>query len=184
MLTRAARLRAPLARQRTRYLSSAADAALDWQLMPSGLRVLEVSRGEQGDFPVKDSQTVRVTYAVRLDDGVEVLRRSGASYKLGSGNVCEALTEGVMGMRVGDRRRLRAPPALRRSDEVAAAAPSDEIIEYEVQLTGAVHHMDIVTLDEGGNDDPLQALWDAGKRSVLAVFGGGSSSKKKDGAAK
>ena len=184
LLAARGRQHAPLAQTRARCISAAAEVAREWQLMPSGLRVLEVSKGERGDFPVKDNQTVRVTYAVRLDDGVEVIRRSGLSYKIGNGSVCEALSEGVLGMRVGDRRRLRAPPSLRRSAEVATASPADEIIEYEVQLTGAVHHMEIITLDEPGSDDPLQELWDAGKRSIRAIFGGGdrtsSSSKTKD----
>ena len=32
-----------------------------------------------------------------------------------------------------------------------------QILEYDVLLTGSVHHMTIVTLEQPGSEDPLQA---------------------------
>lgn len=31
-----------------------------------------------------------------------------------------------------------------------------QIVEYDVLLTGSVHHMTIVTLEQPGSEDPLQ----------------------------
>ena len=46
-----------------------------------------------------------------------------------------------------------------------------QTIEYDVLLTGAVHHMQIITLEEKGSDDPLQQLLGFGKRTVDRLSG-------------
>jgi hypothetical protein len=140
----------------------------DWELRASGLRVRRMSSGDQDDVRAKRGQTVRVAYCARLDDGTEIARAT-TSFRLGSGAVCEALDDGVAGMCVGDRRRLRAPPGLRRGK--AIDAPANEIIEYDVQLTGMVQHMRIVALEEPGSDDPLQAMWDFSKKQLSKLTG-------------
>ena len=143
-------------------------------MLPSGLRMQELELGDQGDRPVTQGQTVRISYVARLDDGSECARGE-ASFRLGNATpVCDALHEGVEGMRVGDVRRLRAPAYMRRG-KALDAAPSDDVIEYHVQLTGAVHHMQIVTVSR--DTDPLQTLWDFSKRSILSVLGSGSKKK-------
>ena len=38
-------------------------------------------------------------------------------------------------------------------------------------LTGSVHHMTIVTLEKPEDDDPLQKLWNAGKRTLDSWLG-------------
>lgn len=45
------------------------------------------------------------------------------------------------------------------------------MIEYDVLLTGAVHHMQIITLEDHSNDDPVQALIEFGKRTVDKMMG-------------
>ena len=145
----------------------------DWQLKGSGLRVLQVSSGEntdEEDFPAKVGQTVRVEYRAWIDDGTLVASGT-SSFKLGGGIVCQALDEGVPGMCLGDRRRLRAPPALRRGPALSSA-PSGVVVEYDVRLTGIVQHMRIVTLEEPGSDDPLQMLWRFAERRLAWLLGG------------
>merc|ERR1712228_633491 len=137
---------------------------IEWKMLPSGLQMQELSKGDQGDLPVTEKQTVRVDYVAKLDDG-SVVHRGTSSWKLGSAAVCAALDEGVIGMCVGDRRRLRAPPFFRRGTAVAHA-PDGEAIEYDLQLTGAVHHMQLVVMEPVGSDDPLQMLWEFSKRSL------------------
>lgn len=128
----------------------------EWQSLRSGLRQRQVSFGDQEDEPVEEGQTVRINYTARLQDGAEVARGT-ASFKIGSSSrICDALDDGVRGMRVGDRRELSAPPYLRRGPALDAA-PQHATIEYEIQLSGSVHHMKIVTIDPPGSDDPLQA---------------------------
>ena len=68
---------------------------------------------------------MRFKYVARLDDGSEVARGE-PSIRVGSGAVCEALSTGVVGMRVGDVRRLRAAPTMQRG-KALAAAPSHAV---------------------------------------------------------
>lgn len=145
----------------------------DWQLLPSGTRWTELAAGDDPErFMVQDGQTVRVAYTVRLDDGSELISQSTASFRIGSGSVCAALDEGTVGMRLGDRRRLRAPPASRRG-KALSDAPRFEFLEYDIALTGAVHHMRIETLDERQTSaDPLDRLLAVGKRAFERLVGG------------
>lgn len=147
----------------------------EWTVLPNGVRMQLLERSQHDDRPVTHGQTVRIAYVARLDDGTECARAE-ASFRLGQGTVCEALDQGVLGMCVGDVRRLRASGYLRRGPALAAA-PAGEMIEYEVQLTGAVHHMQITVIPKPGSDDPLQMLWDFSRRSIQSVFGGKKSPK-------
>ena len=72
----------------------------------------------------------------------------------------------VYHLRLGDTRRLRAPPQSRRGTRVSLIAPPNEMLEYDVTLTGVVAHMRIMTLDKRSDmsDDPLQMVVDFGKR--------------------
>lgn len=99
--------------------------AADWQSAPNGLRMRTVSLGNQGDEPTVKGQTVRVEFAARLEDGSEVAH-AVKSFKLGHGTVCDAIEEGVVGMRVGDRRKLRAPSYMKRGP-LLAQAPRDAV---------------------------------------------------------
>ena len=143
-----------------------AGARHEWQSLSSGLRIkhvrlsarggdlaategccpcaTQVSDGNQGDEPVGDNQTIRVTYTARLEDDTELISNRVASFKVGTSSqvlpaatpphiahaaaalllpheqlpvacfaqICQALDEGVRGMRVGDRRCAPPRPAL------------------------------------------------------------------------
>ena len=100
-------------------------ASKEWQTAAGGLRVRTVSLGEQGDAPVESGQTVRVEFAARLDDGSEVAH-AVKSFKLGSSSVCAAIDQSVVGMRVGDRKKLRAPTHMSRGP-LLADVPRDAV---------------------------------------------------------
>mmetsp|Transcript_27262 Transcript_27262/g.59868 ORF Transcript_27262/g.59868 Transcript_27262/m.59868 type:complete len:243 (+) Transcript_27262:177-905(+) len=140
-----------------------------WIQLPSGARMRELEAGDQGDTPVIEGQAVRVSYVARLDDST-VCGKGNLSFRIGNGVVCQAIEESAVGMCVGDRRLIRAPPFSRRG-KYLASVPDDQLIEYEVMLTGAVHHMNIVTYVERGQDDPLDMLWNFTKRSFAAISG-------------
>jgi hypothetical protein len=76
-------------------------------------------------------------------------------------------------MQLGDTRRCRAPPASPRG-RALALAPPNEILEYDVTLTGFVLHMKIVTLDDDDkartSDDPLDQLIHFGRRSTTEAL--------------
>ncbi len=154
-----------------------------WRTLPDGLtrwRQLETAGSFADGTDVQEGQTVRVDYVVRGDGDDGTLFESQASYRAGGGShtVCACLDVGVVGMRLGDTRRLRVPPHGRRGHAVEAAGlPTDGFLEYDAKLTGVVQHMRIRTLEEEERptamDDPLRALVDAGKRAYDAVVGDG-----------
>ena len=83
-----------------------AGARHEWQSLSSGLRIkhvrlsarggdlaategccpcaTQVSDGNQGDEPVGDNQTIRVTYTARLEDDTELISNRVASFKVGT----------------------------------------------------------------------------------------------------
>jgi len=140
-----------------------------WSTGANGLRYRSVSFGDQGDNPISKGQAVRVEFSAKLDDG-SVVAHAVKSFKVGSGAVCAAIEEGVIGMRVGDRRKLRAPPYFTRGPLVAHA-PSNAIIQYDILVTGAVHHMQIITLEERDSDDPVRAMLSFCQRLVDKLTG-------------
>lgn len=97
----------------------------EWTLTPQGARLRTVSRGAQGDPPVVKGQAVRVEFVARLEDGKE-LAHAVRSFKLGHSSVCDVLDQGVVGMCVGDRRKMRAPPFSRRGP-LLEQAPNDAV---------------------------------------------------------
>ena len=91
---------------RTTRRFCAAGSRFEWQTLPSGLRIkhvrlaahgglgrppegcfpcsTQVSDGNQGDEPVGDNQTIRVTYSTRLEDNTVLISNRVASFKVGS----------------------------------------------------------------------------------------------------
>ena len=91
---------------RTTRRFCAAGSRFEWQTLPSGLRIkhvrlaahgglgrppegsfpcsTQVSDGNQGDDPVGDNQTIRVTYSTRLEDNTVLISNRVASFKVGS----------------------------------------------------------------------------------------------------
>ena len=101
----------------------------DWKQLSNGVRVRNISLGNQDDKPVGEGQSVRVEYVARLDDGSEIVACT-TSFKQGKGSkgsICAAIDEGVLGMCVGDRRKLRAPPFMPRS-RALAMVPKDVVL--------------------------------------------------------
>lgn len=127
------------------------------------------------DVPVQAGQVVRVDYQASLDDGT-VVASSTASFRIGKpiGRViCAVVEEVVVGMRLGDTRRVRAPPSAPRGRAIFWRAPRDEFLEYDVTLTGVVAQRKILTVDQKQllhrkpESSGLQRVID----TVLNVFG-------------
>jgi hypothetical protein len=82
--------------------------------LPSGLRVedLAIGSGES----VRFGQAVSVRYSGRLTDGTEFdsSARNGKPYAftIGANQIIKGWNEGIVGMRVGGKRRLTIPPNL------------------------------------------------------------------------
>lgn len=139
----------------------------------SGLRIRLLKETQQvswrGNDPVEESQVVRVEYTARAvnaaadahggDDAGAVVESREVSFRCGSGRVMAALDRGVIGMRVGDVRRIRAPHTLAygREGKPPHLQPFSEVI-FDVTLTGAVHHLHIEVLDRTDSSSQDDAL--------------------------
>ncbi|NNE44623.1 MAG: FKBP-type peptidyl-prolyl cis-trans isomerase [Gemmatimonadetes bacterium] len=78
----------------------------------SGLEILDIAVGDGEEAGL--DRAVRIRYRVWLTDGsfVEASGDDGAEFVPGSGSVIEAFEEGVIGMKVGGKRRLIVPSDL------------------------------------------------------------------------
>ena len=86
----------------------------DVQETPSGLKYIIIEEGT-GDKPQK-GQKVKVHYTGKLEDGTEfdssVKRGVPIEFTLGVGQVIKGWDEGILDMKVGEKRQLIIPPDL------------------------------------------------------------------------
>ena len=130
-------------------LLAAADAAAQtpsttaeqaWIRTISGLEYQIVSdgRGRQ----VRSGDTVTIHEALSLPDGrvvfdSRVAPNNAVTFTLGANQVIRGVEEGVTGMRVGERRRLRVPPALDGRAFDPGFIPPAAIRLYDIELLAA-----------------------------------------------
>lgn len=102
-----------------------------------GLRFedLIVGTGMQATGP---GQFVTVHYTGRLEDGSEFdssRRREPFSFPLGVGFVIPGWDQGLVGMRIGGKRRLIVPPELGYgADGMGRVIPPDATLVFDVEL--------------------------------------------------
>jgi FKBP-type peptidyl-prolyl cis-trans isomerase FkpA len=105
----------------------------------SGLQYEDLSEGTGA--AAKAGDAVEVHYTGWLTDGTKfdssLDRRRPFSFKLGAGQVIKGWDEGVAGMKVGGKRKLRIPPALGYGARGAGGVipPNAELV-FEVELLG------------------------------------------------
>jgi peptidylprolyl isomerase len=106
----------------------------------SGLKYvdLEVGTGEE----VKKGMRVLIDYEAWLEDGTKFDssydRREPYSFKIGDGQVIQGWDEGVIGMKVGGKRKLVVPPSLAYGEAGAPPRiPANATLTYEVKALAA-----------------------------------------------
>lgn len=110
-----------------------------WTKSASGLEIQELAVGDGAE--AKSGRTVDVHYTGWFLDGTKFDsshdRGEPFSFRLGAGQVIRGWDEGVAGMRVGGRRKLRIPPALAYGSRGAGGViPGDATLLFEVELVG------------------------------------------------
>jgi peptidylprolyl isomerase len=115
-------------------------AGAKWIRTASGLeyRVVTEGRGRA----VAHGDTVTIHEALSLPDGRTVFDSRVApnkpvTFTLGANQVIRGVEEGVTGMRVGERRRLRVPSALDGRTFDPAFIPPTATRLYDIEVLGA-----------------------------------------------
>jgi peptidylprolyl isomerase len=103
---------------------------------PSGLQITTVAKSEGA----KKGDEVMVHYAGRLTDGTEFdnsyKRNEPIKFILGQNMVIKGWEEGLLGMQVGDKRKLTIPPDLAYGAEGKAPIPPNATLVFDVELVG------------------------------------------------
>lgn len=103
---------------------------------PSGLRYTDLKLGEGEE--AREGRIVEVRYTGWLENGAKFDSSEGAdplTFRVGAGDVIKGLDEGVAGMRVGGKRRLRIPPELGFGKQGGGGViPPNAILIYEIEL--------------------------------------------------
>ena len=111
----------------------------EWKKNPSGLEFQELKAGEGAE--AKAGMTVDVHYTGWLLDGTKfdssVDRGKPFSFHLGAGEVIRGWDEGVAGMKVGGKRKLRIPAELGYGARGAGGViPGNATLVFDVELLG------------------------------------------------
>jgi len=118
---------------------SAGSGGGEWKKYASGLEIQELKVGEGAE--AKSGQTVDVHYTGWLLDGTKfdssVDRGKPFSFRLGAGEVISGWDEGVLGMKVGGKRKLRIPPERGYGARGAGGViPPNATLVFDVELLG------------------------------------------------
>lgn len=113
------------------------DAEGEMTTTESGLKYTDIKVGD-GASPEK-GKTVVVHYTGTLDDGTKfdssLDRNEPFSFTIGMGEVIQGWDEGVMGMKVGGKRKLVIPPDLAYGERGAGGLiPPNATLTFEVEL--------------------------------------------------
>jgi hypothetical protein len=108
--------------------------------LPSGLKYEDLVICEQATA-AKSGMTVQIHYVGTLSNGKKFDssydRGQPFSFVLGAGQVIKGLDEGLIGMKVGGKRRLTIPPELAYGDRSLPGIPLRSTLIFEVELLSA-----------------------------------------------
>ncbi|HUC19974.1 MAG TPA: FKBP-type peptidyl-prolyl cis-trans isomerase [Candidatus Polarisedimenticolaceae bacterium] len=78
--------------------------------------------------------TGTLTNGTKFDSSVD--RNQPFSFNLGGGQVIKGWDEGVVGMKVGGKRKLVIPPELGYGSQQVSSIPANSTLVFEVELLG------------------------------------------------
>jgi FKBP-type peptidyl-prolyl cis-trans isomerase len=94
-----------------------------------------------GTGPIaRNGDKVSVHYVGTLLDGTKFASSRDSNqplmFILGKRGIVKGMNQGVLGMRVGETRKIVVPPALAYGERSSAAIPPNSTLTYEVELLG------------------------------------------------
>ncbi|HEY4575331.1 MAG TPA: FKBP-type peptidyl-prolyl cis-trans isomerase [Thermoanaerobaculia bacterium] len=117
----------------------AAPPAVRENVTPSGVRYVDLQLG-QGD-EAQLGKIVEVHYTGWLQDGTRFDssrdREHPFTFRLGTGDAIKGWDEGLLGMKVGGKRKLTIPPELGFGKQgIGSVVPPNAMLVYEFELLG------------------------------------------------
>jgi peptidylprolyl isomerase len=108
---------------------------------PSGLKYIELAKGDEAGATPQKGQTVVVHYVGMLENGKQFDssrdRGQPFEFKIGIGQVIKGWDEGLSMMKIGDRRQLIIPPELGYGARGAGGViPPNATLLFDVELLG------------------------------------------------
>ena len=108
---------------------------------PSQLMVEDLTVGTGPTALIGDDVTIhyvgRFTSGQVFDNSYD--RGQPLSFRLGAGQVIAGVDQGVVGMRVGGKRRLTIPPELAYGSTGYGSIPPNATLVFEIDLISAAH---------------------------------------------
>ena len=105
---------------------------------PSGLKILDEKLGVGAE--VKAGDTVTVNYLGTLENGTKFDssydRNAPFTTQIGVGQVIKGWDEGIVGMKIGGKRKLIVPAELGYGNQGAGSIPPGSTLIFEVELLG------------------------------------------------
>merc|ERR1711863_90226 len=113
----------------------------DPELKESGLKVESLSKPDSCDKVARNGDMLEMHYTGTLEDGKKFDssydRSEAFKFQIGVGQVIKGWEEGVLGMCVGEKRKLIVPPALGYGDQGAGdIIPGGATLHFDVELMG------------------------------------------------
>ena len=106
-------------------------ATVEWKTLETGF-------GEAA----KLGDTIAITYILTLPDGTvadQTPESSSFNMEIGSGKVIPGLSEGLTGIKRGERRKIVVPPSLGYGSRTTGPIPANSTLTFEVELRSFVH---------------------------------------------
>ena len=109
------------------------------QTMSNGLQIEDIKIGEGNE--VKKFDIVTVNYTGTLEDGTNFDSslnpgRTPFRFTVGAGQVIKGWDEGLMGMKVGGKRKLTIPPELGYGSRDNGPIPANSTLIFDIDLLG------------------------------------------------
>jgi len=124
------------------YFFSGNKDQMENKTLENGLQIIDEVAGTGAEATV--GSFVSVNYVGALADGKKYDssydRNQPFSFVLGTGQVIEGWDQGVVGMKVGGKRKLVIPPALAYGDQHLGNGliPANSTLVFEVELLGVI----------------------------------------------
>ncbi len=111
---------------------------------PSGLTIVDVASGsgtaQKGDIVLVHYTGRLQSNGKKFDSSLDHPDRQPMQLKLGAGSVIKGWEEGIVGMKVGDKRQLIIPPSLGYGDKAQGDdIPANSTLVFDIELVGLVH---------------------------------------------